>query len=206
MTRSGWIAPPPRSRVHGPPPGSGIGRPGVRGPRSGRRLAGLPELVVEGLREADARALLASVLTGPLDSRVADRIVAEAGGNPLALVELPRGMAPAELAGGFALPAAMPPSGRMEESFRRRLEVLPADTRRLLQLAAAEPVGDPVLMWRRRATRHRRPGRDIRGRGRPDEIGARVLFRHPLVRSAAYGQSHSRSATGASCPGRGNEP
>src|SRR3954469_19317302 len=92
----------------------------------GDDLAGLPELLVEGLREADARALLASVLTGPLDPRVADRIVAEAGGNPLALVELPRGVAPPELAGGFALPAAMPPSGRIEESFRRRLEVLPA--------------------------------------------------------------------------------
>jgi DNA-binding CsgD family transcriptional regulator len=153
----------------------------------GDDLAGLPELVVEGLREADARALLASVLTGPLDSRVVDRIVAEAGGNPLALVELPRGMAPAELAGGFALPAAMPASGRMEESFRRRLEVLPADTRRLLQLAAAEPVGDPVLMWR---------GAERLGIGAQAatsaveagliEIGARVLFRHPLVRSAAY--------------------
>jgi DNA-binding CsgD family transcriptional regulator len=153
----------------------------------GDDLAGLPELVVEGLREADARALLASVLTGPLDSRVVDRIVAEAGGNPLALVELPRGMAPAELAGGFALPAAMPASGRMEESFRRRLEVLPADTRRLLQLAAAEPVGDPVLMWRaaerlgigaQAATSAVEAGLI--------EIGARVLFRHPLVRSAAY--------------------
>jgi DNA-binding CsgD family transcriptional regulator/tetratricopeptide (TPR) repeat protein len=153
----------------------------------GDDLAGLPELVVEGLREADARALLASVLTGPLDSRVADRIVAEAGGNPLALVELPRGIAPAELAGGFALPAAMPPSGRIEESFRRRLEVLPADTRRLLQLAAAEPVGDPVLMWRAAerlgiGTQAASPAAEAGLM----EIGARVLFRHPLVRTAAY--------------------
>jgi len=158
---------------------------GVRVP--GDDLAGLPELVVEGLREADARALLASVLTGPLDPRVADRIVAEAGGNPLALVELPRGMAPAELAGGFALPAAMPPSGRIEESFRRRLEVLPADTRRLLQLAAAEPVGDPVLMWRAAERLGIRTQAAIpAAEAGLMEIGARVLFRHPLVRSAAY--------------------
>jgi hypothetical protein len=92
---------------------------------SGGELTGLLELVVEGLREADARALLDSVLTAPLDPRVHDRIVAEAGGNPLAIVELPRGVTPAELAGGFALPDVMPLSGRIEESFRRRLEVFP---------------------------------------------------------------------------------
>jgi DNA-binding CsgD family transcriptional regulator len=154
---------------------------------SGDELAGLPELVVEGLREADARALLDSVLTGPLDPRVHDRIVAEAAGNPLALVELPQGMTLAELAGGFALPDAMPLSGRIEESFRRRLELLPADTRRLLQLAAAEPVGDPVLMWRAAerlgiATQAATPAAEAG----LVEFGARVRFRHPLVRSAAY--------------------
>ena len=114
----------------------------------GDELAGLPELAVEGLQEADARALLDAVLTGPLDARVRDQIVAETHGNPLALLELPRGLTPAELAGGFALPGAMPLAGRIEESFRRRLDALPADTRWLLQLAAAEPVGDPVLVWR----------------------------------------------------------
>jgi DNA-binding CsgD family transcriptional regulator len=153
----------------------------------GDELAGLPELVVEGLREADARAVLDSVLTGPLDPRVHDRIVAEAGGNPLALVELPRGVTPAELAGGFALPDAMPLSGRIEASFRRRLEVLPDDTRRLLQLAAAEPVGDPVLVWRAAerlgiATQAATPAAETG----LVELGARVRFRHPLVRSAAY--------------------
>jgi hypothetical protein len=86
----------------------------------GEELVGLPELVVEGLQEADARALVEAALTGPLDTRVFDRLVAEAGGNPLALLELPRGLTPAELAGGFALPDAMPLSGRIEESFRRR--------------------------------------------------------------------------------------
>jgi DNA-binding CsgD family transcriptional regulator len=153
----------------------------------GDDLAGLPELEVQGLRGADARTLLDSVLTGPLDPRVYDRVVAEAGGNPLALVELPRAVTPAELAGGFALPDAMPLSGRIEESFRRRLEVLPADTRRLLQLAAAEPVGDPVLMWRAAE----RLGIGTEGATQAAEaglveFGARVRFRHPLVRSAAY--------------------
>ena len=108
-------------------------------------------------------------------------------GNPLALVELPRGLTPAELAGGFALPDAMPLSGRIEESFRRRLEVLPDDTRRLLQLAAADPVGDPVLMWRAAerlgiATEGATPAAEAG----LVEFGARVRFRHPLVRSAAY--------------------
>ena len=149
-------------------------------------LAGLPELAVEGLGEADARALLDSVLTGPLDPRVHGRIVAEAGGNPLALMELPRGMTLAELAGGFGLPARQL-SGRMEESFQRRLEVLPADTRRLLQLAAAEPVGDPVLLWR--AAERLGIGTQAAGPAAEAglvEFGARVRFRHPLVRSAAY--------------------
>jgi DNA-binding CsgD family transcriptional regulator len=153
----------------------------------GDELAGLPELVVEGLQEADARALLDAVLTGPLDAPVRDRIVAEARGNPLALLELPRGLTPAELAGGFALPDAMPLSGRIEESFQRRLEVLPADTRRLLQLAAADPVGDPVLLWRAAQRLGIAPqATDPAAEAGLLEIGARVRFRHPLVRSAAY--------------------
>jgi len=153
----------------------------------GEELAGLPELVVEGLGEADARALLDATLTGPLDAQVRDRIVAETRGNPLALVELPRGLTPAELAGGFALPDAMPLSGRIEDSFRRRLDALPADTRRLVLVAAAEPVGDPVRVWRAAE----RLG--IRAEAATPaaeagllEFGARVWFRHPLVRSAAY--------------------
>jgi DNA-binding CsgD family transcriptional regulator len=158
---------------------------GARGP--GEELAGLPELVVEGLGEPDARALLEAALTGPLDAQVRDRIVAEARGNPLALLELPRGLAPAELAGGFALPDAMPLAGRIEASFRRRLDALSADTRRLLLVAAADPVGDPVVVWRaaeqlgiqaRAATPAAEAGLV--------EFGARVRFRHPLVRSAAY--------------------
>ncbi len=114
----------------------------------GVELAGLPELEVTGLRDDDARTLLESALPGPLDARVRDLIVAETQGNPLALLELPRGLTPAELAGGFGLPDAAPLPGRIEESFRRQLEALPEQTWRLLLLAAAEPYGDLSLVWR----------------------------------------------------------
>ena len=150
-------------------------------------LAGLPELVIGGLREDDARALLDSALTGPLDARVRDQIVAEAHGNPLALLELPRGWTAAELAGGFGLPGAVPLAGRIQESFRRQLGALPAQPRHLLQLAAAEPTGDPVLVWRAAG----RLGICAEAAGPAveaglAEFGVRVRFRHPLVRSAAY--------------------
>jgi hypothetical protein len=114
----------------------------------GEELAGLPELAVTGLGERDARALLSSVLAGPLDARVRDRIVAETRGNPLALLELPRGLTSAQLAGGFGLPGAGPLSGRIEESFGRRIEALPVQARKLLLVAAAEPAGDTMLVWR----------------------------------------------------------
>jgi hypothetical protein len=114
----------------------------------GEELAGLPELVVGGLQDEDARVLLDSVLTEPLNERVRDQIVAETGGNPLAILELPRGLTSAELAGGFALPGALPLPASIEESFRRRVDALPAETSRPPQLAAADPTGDPVLVWR----------------------------------------------------------
>src|SRR5580704_16612127 len=153
----------------------------------GKDLAGLPELVVEGLSEDDARRLLESVLPGPLDERVRDRVIAETHGNPLALLELPRGLTSVQLMGGFGVGSAVPLDGRIEESFARQLEALPAQTRRLVQLAAADPTGDPVLVWRA-------AGRLAIGAGAAGpasetglaEFGARVLFRHPLVRSAAY--------------------
>ena len=150
-------------------------------------LRGLPELLVHGLRHGEARELLASVVRGPLDALVGERIVAETQGNPLALLELPRGLTPAELAGGFGLGGTLSLSGRIEESFQRRLEALPAETQRLLLVAAAEPVGDPVLVWRA-ATRM---GVSVEA-GDPAaaagllELGGRVRFRHPLVRSAVY--------------------
>jgi DNA-binding CsgD family transcriptional regulator len=148
-------------------------------------LEGLPTLVVEGLRDGDARALLGSVLRVPLDERVRQRLVAETRGNPLALLELPRGLTAAELAGGFGLPDAPGLSGRIEDSFRRRLAGLLAETQRLLLVAAADPVGDPVLVWRAAD----RLGIGVRAAANTDgllAIGARVTFRHPLVRSSVY--------------------
>jgi DNA-binding CsgD family transcriptional regulator len=148
-------------------------------------LEGLPKLALEGLRDRDARALLGSALRMPLDERVRERLVAETRGNPLALLELPRGLTPAELAGGFGLLDAPGLSGRIEESFRRRLEGLPVETRRLLLVAAAEPVGDPVLVWRAAG----RLGIGVQAAADTDgllAIGARVTFRHPLVRSSVY--------------------
>ncbi len=151
----------------------------------GDELEGLPRLVVEGLRDGDARALLGSVLGVPLDERVRERIVAETRGNPLALLELPRGLTADELAGGFGLPDAPGLSGRIEDSFQRRVARLPADTRRLLLVAAAEPIGDPVLVWRAAG----QLGIGLQAGSETDgllAIGARVTFRHPLVRSAVY--------------------
>ncbi|HWX97106.1 MAG TPA: AAA family ATPase [Solirubrobacteraceae bacterium] len=150
-------------------------------------IAGLPELVVEGLGEDDARALLDSVLTSPLDAQVREQIVTDTRGNPLALLELAGGLTPAELAGGFGLPGGVALSGRIEASFRRRLDALPGQTRLLLALAAADPVGEPSLVWRA-AERLGIDPQDATPAAEADllEIGARVLFRHPLVRSAAY--------------------
>src|SRR6516225_10083450 len=112
----------------------------------GEQLGGLADLQVRGLQEEDARGLLRSVVRVRLDEQVRDRIVAETHGNPLALLELPRGLSPAQLAGGFGLTGAQAVPARIEESFRNRLQALPADTRLLLLVAAAEPVGDPVLV------------------------------------------------------------
>ncbi len=111
-------------------------------------LAGFAELRVEPLGHRDARALLESVLPARLDERVLERIVVETHGNPLALLELPRGLTPAQLAGGFGLPGLLPLSDRIEQSFTRRLARLPRDTRRLLLVAAADPTGDGALEWR----------------------------------------------------------
>jgi DNA-binding CsgD family transcriptional regulator len=159
-------------------------------------LAGLPGLVVEGLLAADARALLDAALLGPLDSRVRDRVVAETRGNPLALLELPRGLTPQELAGGFGFLDAVQLSGGIEggieTSFRRRIDALPEETRRLLLVAAAEPVGDPALVWRAAA----RLGIDAEAAEPAVEAGlvefaGRVQFRHPLVRSVIYASASS---------------
>ncbi|WP_194909321.1 ATP-binding protein [Catenulispora rubra] len=153
-------------------------------------LVGLRELVIGGLRDDDARALLDSVVPGRVDERVRERIVAEARGNPLALLELPRGLTAVELAGGFGRPDARPLASRIEQSFQRRVASLPDATRRLLLVAAAEPVGDVSLL--RRAARQLADGADVaKAEAEAEaagliEFGTRVRFRHPLVRSAVY--------------------
>jgi DNA-binding CsgD family transcriptional regulator len=157
----------------------------TRGASERVELNGLPELRLEGLSVADARELLLSVIGGRLDKPVADRIVAEAQGNPLALLELPRHSTPDELAGGFGMPATLP--GLIEASFRQRVERLPAETQRLLLLAAADPVGDSGLL--RRAAEELALGVGAAVPAETDgllELGERVTFRHPLVRSAIY--------------------
>ena len=154
----------------------------------GSRLLRFPELHVDPLGRRDARALLESILPARLDASVLERIVAETRGNPLALLELPRGLTPAQLAGGFDLPAALPLSAGIEESFRRRLARLPRDARRLLLLAAAEPVGDPALLWR--AARQLGIPETTTGAVEAEgllTVDGEVAFRHPLVRSAVYG-------------------
>ncbi|MFG2788251.1 ATP-binding protein [Streptomyces sp. NPDC048419] len=156
-------------------------------------LTGVPELVVEGLREPDAQALLQAVLNGPIDTRVRDQIILEARGSPLALLELARGRAPADLAGGFGLPGAVALTGDMEENFLRRVAALPQHSRALLLVAAADPSGDPALVWRA-------AGRlGIGGEAAVSvteaglaEFGARVRFRHPLARSVSYRSASAR--------------
>ena len=153
----------------------------------GEELAGFPELRVEPLGRRDARALLESVLPARLDEHVLDRIVLETHGNPLALLELPRGLTPIQLAGGFGLPAAVPLSTSIEESFTRRLARLPSDAGRLLLIAAADPTGDPAVVWR--AAGSLGLSESIAETVEAEdllELGVRVVFRHPLVRSAVY--------------------
>jgi DNA-binding CsgD family transcriptional regulator len=150
-------------------------------------LEGLPELVIGGLAAEEARMLLDATIPGPLDERVKARILGEARGNPLALIELPRGLTPAELAGGFGLPDARPLASRIEQTFLQRVRGLSRESQLLLLTAAAEPLGDSTLLWR---AVH---GLGIGGEAaRPAEaaglieLGVRVRFTHPLVRSAVY--------------------
>jgi DNA-binding CsgD family transcriptional regulator/tetratricopeptide (TPR) repeat protein len=150
-------------------------------------LARLPDLPLRGLPDDSARELLASAIGGPIDDRVRDRILAEARGNPLALIELPHELSPATLAGGFGLPSGRPVPGRIEASFRLRVQQLPAATRRLLLVAAAEPTGESALLWRA-VTMLGIPA-EAAGPAEADgllDLGAQVAFRHSLLRSAIY--------------------
>jgi DNA-binding CsgD family transcriptional regulator len=159
-------------------------------------LAGLPEMRLEGLSDADSRELFAAVITGPLDEPVRERIIAEARGNPLALLELPQRLSPAELSGGFGVPGGLP--GRIEASYQRRVGQLPAQTQRLLLAAAAEPLGDPTLLWRA-AAELGIPADAAAPAEAADllTIGTRVTFRHPLLRSAVYRSASPEERRGA---------
>jgi DNA-binding CsgD family transcriptional regulator len=159
----------------------------VREPSEALGLGGFPEVLLGGLRERDARALLSSAWRGHLDEQVRDRVIAESRGNPLALLELPRALTPDALAGGFELPDAAHPANHVEQSFLRQLESLPDETRRLVLTAAAEPLGDVALMWR--AAGRLGVGADAAVPAQTAgliDLGAHVRFRHPLVRSAVY--------------------
>jgi DNA-binding CsgD family transcriptional regulator len=155
------------------------------GPR--RRLEGLSELFIDGIPEADARELLASVVAGPLDSHVADRIIAATRGNPLALLELTSDLAPAQLRGTSMLPEPLPIGAHLQEMFFRRVKSLPSSAQTMLLLAAADPSGDPVLLWRAAKLL----GLTIEAVGPAEaerliSVGPQIAFRHPLIRSAVY--------------------
>ncbi|MEV0210506.1 AAA family ATPase [Streptomyces sp. NPDC050788] len=154
---------------------------------AGADLSGIPELGMTGLRETDARVLLSSALSGPIDDRVREQILLEARGNPLALLQLARGLTPTELAGGFGLPGAAPLPTSLEAGFAQQVAALPPNTRTLLLVAAADPSGDPALLWRAAGrlgvdTDAATPAVDA---GLAD-FGTRVRFRHPLARTATY--------------------
>ncbi|MFD0312919.1 helix-turn-helix transcriptional regulator [Streptomyces flavalbus] len=156
-------------------------------PPTGAEPVGLPELPVQGLPDADARALLRSVLPGPWDEHVLGRVVAETRGNPLALRELPRTSTQVELAGGFGLPSTRPVTARIQEAYQRRIAGLPPESRRLLLVAAADPTGEPALLWLAAG----RLGIDLEAAAPAVasgliEIGDLARFRHPMVRSAVY--------------------
>ena len=152
----------------------------------GQELRSLPDIEVKGLTDSEARALLGSVVPFKLDAEVRERIVAETRGNPLALLELPQGLTATQVGGGFGLLDSDALSGRIEGSFARRLGELSDDARRLLLLAAAEPVGDPLLVWRAAERLGISTATSDEATDGLLSIGRRVTFRHPLVRSAVY--------------------
>jgi DNA-binding CsgD family transcriptional regulator len=159
----------------------------VRDPADEQTFVGLPELVVEGLNHEDARGVLRLAIAGRVDERVVDRIVAETRGNPLALLELPRGQSAAELAGGFGVSSTQPLSARLEQNFLGRVRSMPDRTQRFLLLAAAEPAGDPALLMRAAEL----VGLGVEAAAPAEAVGLielaeQVRFHHPLVRSAVY--------------------
>ena len=165
---------------------------------SGEQFTGLPELQVQGLDDAGARELLQLAAPWPVDERVRDRIISETRGNPLALLEITRGLSPVDWAGGFVRPDGPPHSGRIGEDLRCRIDTLSGQGRLFLVIAAADLIGDPALVRRAAASI------GLSARAADDvvatellEIGDRVVFRDPLVRSAVYRRTARREAKGA---------
>jgi DNA-binding CsgD family transcriptional regulator len=160
----------------------------VRDPSDALVRDGLPELQVSGLGDAHARALMDSVIPGPLDPRLRDRIAAEARGNPLALLEIPRALTPAQLAGGFGLTDRLPLTSRIERSFLWRYAALPVDAQRFVLLAAAESLGDVTLLLRAASALELDHAATAPAEAAGlIELGATARFPHPLMRSAVYG-------------------
>jgi hypothetical protein len=160
---------------------------GIRDPSRRQELDGLPEILLQGLGAGDARALLARAIPGRLDQQVRGPDRRRDPGNPLALLELPRGLSAAELAGGFELPATGDLPGRIEQHYLGRVGELPDETQRLMVLAAADPVGDATLVWRAAEALGIGPGAVVPAEDAELlDIGTSVRFRHPLVRSAVY--------------------
>src|SRR5262249_26383791 len=167
----------------------------------GAELEQLPQLELRGLPDDSARVLLGPAAPVGLDEQIRERILAETRGNPLALLELPKGLTPTELAGGFGPGETRELSGRMEAGFLRRLEPLPDDTRRLLLVAAAEPLGDPLLLWD--AAKRLGISPSAAQAAQADElltVEDRVTFRHPLVRSAVYASASASDRSAVPLP------
>ncbi len=159
----------------------------VRDSAGGDQFGGLRQLVVSSLNNKDANALLDTSITGTVDDTVRRRILGEAGGNPLALIEFPLGLTPADIAGGFGLPLVVPLAGRIEQGFLERLRALSGDANSLLLIAAADPTGDVPLLWRAAALLGLASDAAIEAKSTGlIEFNGRVWFRHPLVRSAVY--------------------
>ncbi|MEV0292414.1 AAA family ATPase [Nocardia sp. NPDC050710] len=174
----------------------------IREPADEWLLADLPDITIEGLSDADARALLAATIPGKLDEQVRDRLISETRGNPLALLELPTRMSRAELAGGFAVHSTTRRfdglDEQLEDHYMRRIQALPAQTQQLMLVAAADPTGDAALLWRAAQTLGI-PSEAMAPAvaARLFEVGSRVQFRHPLVRSAAYAAATSEQRRAA---------
>jgi DNA-binding CsgD family transcriptional regulator len=150
-------------------------------------LSGLPELHVSGLAPDAARRVLASVLPAAVDEPIVERFIAETEGNPLALLELSHGLSATAIDSDVDRRDSRGLWLRLEESFQRRVEALEKSVGTFLLIAAAEPAGEPVLIWRATGLLGL-PGSvgDAAEESGLIRLGTSIVFRHPLVRSAIY--------------------